>query len=139
MNQSFSWIEEQTIEVERTETIKDIYGKELEDIKIPKGYKAVEFRKMKFGDRYWLNSLTSATACDGTLTTGNDIETPRIILEKVPVYQLANGEQPRLPVAGDYIIHKKENKYTSGWTEYIMPVTYGFVEDKHFIFEKVED
>jgi len=139
MNQSFSWIEEQTIEVERTATIKDIYGKELEDIKIPKGYKAVEFRKMKFGDKYWLNSLTSTTACDGTLVSGNDIEDPRIILERVPVYQLANGEQPRLPVAGDYIIHNKRDEATGGWTEYIMPVICSSFQDKHFIFEKVED
>ena len=141
MTQVFTWTVTETItkEVEKSATISDIYGMDLQFIRIPEGFITDSFRFVKSDDAYWLNSIDPSEAIKVRGDNFSELKEPRIILKKQPSYRLKKGKQPRLPVIGDLIVNREKNENSFGWTDTMMEVKFDFSEDKHFVFEKVEE
>ena len=134
---------EYTESVTKRKSILQVYGKELSDIQTPLEYVQESFEPPRYGvHKHFLNIFGRVESVEACSRYSQD--EPRIILKKQPYYRMKTGVQPRLPKIGDYIVNKlrlsdNDDRWGDGWIDTMLRVSMDFVNDKHFVFEKVED
>jgi uncharacterized protein YbdZ (MbtH family) len=129
--------------MEKVPTIKEIYGKELADLRAPDGWRFTgEFRPGKSGEYVLGNRIFAegylAVPMD-RVTTGMDVEA-RLILEKLPatptIREVYGTDEPEIPVGWRVKefrkVERDEAIYVLGHPNSARPGTANWVPDCYF-------